>query len=112
MSEGRYPPLGADDAQSAGEIVPRRIVSAVGAGLFLAALAFPLHAERAGASENHRHHHRAAPRHPAVAYAPRYRYPAYPPSSSAWAIYQYLKDGTEWCWLPTEPCDNNHRMAN
>lgn len=97
--------------QSKGGIVPRRIVSPFGAGLFLAALAVVLHAELAGATENHRHHHRAG-RHPAVAYAQRYRYPAYPASSSAWAIYQYLKDGTEWCWLPTEPCDNNHRMTN
>ncbi len=29
-----------------------------------------------------------------------------------YALYNHLKDGREWCWLPHESCDNNHRIHN
>jgi hypothetical protein len=29
-----------------------------------------------------------------------------------YSLYNSLKDGTEECSLPSEPCDNNHRVQN
>jgi len=94
--------------------MPRNIGSSLAVGLIVTASTAVLHIGNAAASESHRHHHVARHpwRHAHVAHARRYAYPPYPRSDSLWALYQYLKDGTEWCWLPTEPCDNNHRMTN
>ena len=38
--------------------------------------------------------------------------PAPPPANPFYTLYNSLKDGTEVCSLPSEPCDNNHRVTN
>ena len=38
--------------------------------------------------------------------------PAPPPANPFYTLYNSLKDGTEVCSLPSEPCDNNHRITN
>lgn len=43
-------------------------------------------------------------------YAPYY-YSRWSPYS-LYSIYDHLSGGRELCYLPTEPCDNNHRVQN
>jgi hypothetical protein len=43
-------------------------------------------------------------------YAPYY-YSRWNPYS-LYSIYDHLSGGRQFCYLPTEPCDNNHRMQN
>ena len=39
--------------------------------------------------------------------------PAAPPAENPfYSLFKSLKDGTEECSLPSEPCDNNHRVQN
>lgn len=39
--------------------------------------------------------------------------PAAPPAENPfYSLYNSLKGGTEQCSLPSEPCDNNHRIQN
>jgi hypothetical protein len=38
--------------------------------------------------------------------------PAPPPANPFYTLYDSLKGDTEVCSLPTEPCDNNHRVTN
>jgi hypothetical protein len=39
--------------------------------------------------------------------------PAAPPAENPfYSLYNSLKDGTEECSLPSEPCENNHRVQN
>jgi hypothetical protein len=47
---------------------------------------------------------------PPSPYAPYY-YSAWNPFS-AYSIYDHLSGGRQQCQLPTEPCDNNHRVQN
>ena len=47
---------------------------------------------------------------PPPPYAPYY-YSAWNPFS-VYSIYDYLSGGRQQCQLPTEPCDNNHRVQN
>ena len=47
---------------------------------------------------------------PPSPYAPYY-YSRWNPYS-AYSVYDHLSGGRQQCQLPTEPCDNNHRVAN
>jgi hypothetical protein len=47
---------------------------------------------------------------PPSPYAPYY-YSAWNPFS-AYSVYDHLSGGRQQCQLPTEPCDNNHRVTN
>ena len=47
---------------------------------------------------------------PASPYAPYYYSPWNP--NSAYSIYDHLSGGRQQCQLPSEPCDNNHRVSN
>jgi len=31
---------------------------------------------------------------------------------SLWEVYTRLKGSREFCYLPSEPCDNSHRVVN
>jgi hypothetical protein len=43
-------------------------------------------------------------------YAPYY-YSRWNPYS-LYSVYDHLSGGRQLCYLPSEPCDNNHRMQN
>jgi len=47
---------------------------------------------------------------PPSPYAPYY-YSAWNPYS-AYSVYDHLSGGRQLCYLPSEPCDNNHRLGN
>jgi hypothetical protein len=47
---------------------------------------------------------------PPSPYAPYY-YSRWDPNS-AYSVYDHLSGGRQQCQLPTEPCDNNHRVTN
>jgi hypothetical protein len=47
---------------------------------------------------------------PPSPYAPYYYSPWNP--YSAYSVYDHLSGGRQQCQLPTEPCDNNHRVMN
>jgi hypothetical protein len=47
---------------------------------------------------------------PPSPYAPYYYSPWNP--YSAYSVYDHLSGGRQQCQLPTEPCDNNHRVTN
>ena len=47
---------------------------------------------------------------PPSPYAPYY-YSAWNPFS-AYSIYDHLSGGRQQCQLPSEPCDNQHRVQN
>jgi hypothetical protein len=47
---------------------------------------------------------------PPCAYRPYY-YSAWNPFS-VYSVYDHLSGGRELCHLPTEPCDNTHRVTN
>jgi hypothetical protein len=47
---------------------------------------------------------------PPSPYAPYYYSPWNP--NSAYSVYDHLSGGRQQCQLPTEPCDNNHRVTN
>jgi len=47
---------------------------------------------------------------PASPYAPYY-YSTWNPYS-IYSIYDHLSGGRQLCHLPSEPCDNNHRVTN
>jgi hypothetical protein len=57
---------------------------------------------------NQRHvvvtHHRSSPCAP-------YYYSHWNPYS-LYSIYDHLSDGRQLCYLPSEGCDNNHRVTN
>jgi hypothetical protein len=40
-----------------------------------------------------------------------YYYSAWNPFS-VYSVYDHLSGGRQQCQLPTEPCDNNHRVSN
>jgi hypothetical protein len=47
---------------------------------------------------------------PPSPYAPYYYSPWNP--FSIYSIYDHLSGGRQQCQLPSEPCDNNHRVQN
>ena len=47
---------------------------------------------------------------PISPYAPYY-YSAWNPRS-IYSIYDHLSGGRQQCYLPSEPCDNTHRVTN
>jgi hypothetical protein len=53
---------------------------------------------------------RPAPVVPVSPYAPYY-YSAWNPYS-IYSIYDHLSGGRQLCSLPSEPCDNTHRVTN
>jgi hypothetical protein len=75
----------------------------------IAALAVCLGAADAMAGWHHRRdvivvHPRPSP------YAPYY-YSRWNPYS-AYSVYDHLSGGRQLCYLPSEPCDNTHRVQN
>src|SRR5271169_3789711 len=62
------------------------------------------------------HPHRCSYTPPYEAYAPPcdykpYYYSAWNPFS-LYSVYDHLSGGLQLCHLPTEPCDNGHRVTN
>ena len=55
-------------------------------------------------------HPRYVPYVPASPYAPYY-YSRWNPYS-LYSIYDHLSGGRQLCRLPSEPCDNEHRVQN
>jgi hypothetical protein len=99
--------------------MPLKTSSAFLAGSAAAALALALCAGPTVAGETHRGaigahpHHRAHPYDPFYPYDPYYPYyySRYSPHS-LYSIYDHLSGGRHFCYLPSDPCDNNHRMTN
>jgi hypothetical protein len=82
-------------------------------GLTLALI--PLSAGNSLAGANHRKpvmvvHPRYLVRVPVSPYAPYY-YSRWNPYS-LYSIYDHLSGGRQLCRLPSEPCDNEHRLQN
>jgi hypothetical protein len=85
--------------------MPFKIGLAIAATVLVAS-ALVLYAGDARAGQNQRPV-RHQPRSP---YAPYY-YSRWNPYS-AYSVYDHLSGGRQLCYLPTDPCDNNHRMHN
>lgn len=98
--------------------MPLQRTSAFVTGALAAALALSLNAAAAGQGQPtprlvvH-------PRHNAYAHDPFYPYDPYYPyyyspfnPYSAYSVYDHLSGGRQLCYLPTDPCDNNHRVGN
>jgi hypothetical protein len=79
------------------------------AGVAVASLAICLSAEHALAEWKHRKNVVVVHPQPSP-YAPYY-YSRWNPYS-LYSIYDHLSGGRELCHLPTEPCDNAHRVQN
>jgi hypothetical protein len=59
------------------------------------------------------------PRHGAYPHDPFYPHEPYYPfyyspynPNSLYSVYDHLSGGRQLCHLPTDPCDNNHRVSN
>jgi hypothetical protein len=99
-------------------MLPSLNYTAVGRLMALAALAQIVVLFGTGhgfADPNHRKpvvvvHPRYAPSVPVSPYAPYY-YSRWNPYS-IYSIYDHLSGGRQLCRLPTEPCDNEHRVQN
>ena len=95
-------------------------------GVLFAALALSLNAAaQAGDLDRaHKAPHKAPqvvvhPRHHAYPHDPFYPYEPYYPfyysrynPNSLYSVYDHLSGGRHLCYLPTDPCDNNHRITN
>ena len=90
------------------------------AGSLIAALALAVNAGTAAAGQVQRGraivvhpHYRAYPHDPFYPYDPYvpYYYSRYSPYS-LYSIYDHLSGGRHLCHLPTDPCENNHRVTN
>jgi hypothetical protein len=98
--------------------MPLQRKSAFVAGALAAALALPLSAAVAGEGRPtprvvvHPRHY-AYPHDPFYPHDPYYPY-YYSPFNpySLYSIYDHLSGGRHLCYLPTDPCDNNHRVSN
>jgi hypothetical protein len=103
-------------------MTPLPRLSAFITGALTAALALSLNAAaRAGDLEGARPAPRIVvhPRHAAYPHDPFPPYePYYPFYYSRWnpyslySVYDHLSGGRQLCYLPTDPCDNNHRITN
>jgi hypothetical protein len=88
-----------------------KIKSPITAGVLMALLAVALSAQPATAGPSNRKTVIIVHSHPPPSpYAPYYYSPWSP--YSLYSIYDHLSGGRELCFLPTEPCDNNHRVQN
>lgn len=79
----------------------------IAAGAIIGSLAITLHADDGLAGQNHR---KTAMHPPRAPYAPYY-YSRWDPHS-LYSIYDHLSGGRQMCYLPTEPCENDHRVQN
>jgi hypothetical protein len=84
-------------------------------GLAMALVIVVLGTASGFAGPNHRKpvvvvHPRPAPYVPVSPYAPYY-YSRWNPYS-LYSIYDHLSGGRQLCHLPSEPCDNQHRVQN
>ena len=99
--------------------MPLKTMSAFATGAAIAALILTLDAGTAAAGEAHRGrivvhpHYRAYPHDPFYPYDPYYPYyySRYSPYS-LYSVYDHLSGGRHLCYLPSDPCDNNHRVTN
>ena len=96
-----------------------RGLSAFVTGAAVAALALILAAGTAAADEVHRGTIVVHPHYGAYAHDPFYPYDPYYPyyysrysPYSLYSVYDHLSGGRHLCHLPTDPCDNNHRVTN
>ena len=102
--------------------MPLLRMSAFLAGSLIAAQALSLDATaRAGDLDRTRRtpHVVVHPRHNAYPHDPFYPYEPYYPfyysrynPYSLYSVYDHLSGGRQLCYLPTDPCDNNHRITN
>lgn len=91
--------------------MPARITSRVIFGIAIAA--FALSAATGDAFARPSKHKTVVvvhPLYPPSPYAPYYYSPWNP--RSIYSIYDHLSGGREQCQLPSEPCDNQHRVQN
>jgi hypothetical protein len=87
-------------------MMPFKIGLAIAATVLVAS-AVVLYAGDAQAGHHQQKPLRYQPRSP---HAPYY-YSRWNPYS-AYSVYDHLSGGRQLCYLPTDPCDNNHRMHN
>jgi hypothetical protein len=86
-----------------------RITCLVVAGAALAALGIVLDAGGARANTIHRKHIVVV--NPPFDPSTPYYYSRWNPYS-LYSVYDHLSGGRQLCYLPTDRCDNNHRMQN
>jgi len=94
-----------------------KIMSTIAAGITVAALAVAFMSGDAQARSNKP---RPIVPRPIVVVHPYYvRYNPYAPyyysrwnPYSIYSVYDHLSGGRELCHLPTDPCDNDHRVTN
>jgi hypothetical protein len=90
--------------------MPHRTTSTVTVGTMIAALAVVVTAGDASARSSKPRPVVVVHPVPPPPYAPYYYSPWNP--YSIYSIYDHLSGGREQCQLPTEPCDNQHRVQN
>jgi len=94
-------------------------ISALVAGALLAALVLSLNAPAQAGDLDQAPRVVVHPRHHAYPHDPFYPYEPYYPfyyspynPYSLYSVYDHLSGGRHLCYLPTDPCDNNHRITN
>jgi len=99
--------------------MPLKTMSAFATGTAIAALTLTLDAGTATAGEAHRGRIVVHPHYRADAHDPFYPYDPYYPyyysrysPYSLYSVYDHLSGGRHLCYLPSDPCDNNHRVTN
>ncbi len=99
--------------------MPWRRLSAVIAGCLAAALALSLNAAATAGDLDRGSRIVVHPRHDAYPHDPFYPYEPYYPfyyspdnPYSLYSVYDHLSGGRHLCHLPTDPCENNHRVTN
>jgi hypothetical protein len=92
-------------------------MSAFATGAAIAALTLDPGTAAAGGTHRGRivvhPHYRADAHDPFYPYDPYYPY-YYSRNSpySLYSVYDHLSGGRHLCYLPSDPCDNNHRVTN
>ena len=96
-----------------------KTMSAFAIGAAIAAPTLTLDAGTAAAGEAHRGRMVVHPHYRADAHDPFYPYDPYYPyyysrylPNSLYSVYDHLSGGRHLCYLPSDPCDNNHRVTN
>ena len=95
------------------------VVGGALAAALAAGLALSLNAATAGDLDQAPPRVVVHPRHDAYPHNPFYPYDPYYPyyyspfnPFSAYSVYDHLSGGRHQCYLPSDPCDNNHRVGN
>jgi hypothetical protein len=96
-----------------------KTMSAFATGAAIAALTLTLDPGTAAADGAHRGRIVVHPHYRTDAHDPFYPYDPYYPyyysrysPYSLYSVYDHLSGGRHLCYLPSDPCDNNHRVTN